>query len=460
MSFDFISQKQMEFKMTKLIILLFSIIIFLSTKESYATTAHYMQGYFYSNLTQYGSWISLDYGVYAWRPTIITRVWSPYKYGRWIWTDYGWYWDSYEPFGYIVYHYGRWHYDDYYGWIWIPDYQWAPAWVEWRYDDFYIGWAPLPPYAVFRISRGIVYTHTYVIPVIHWHFVKYKYFGEPYVYNYYIPERTKYRVHSNTKLRNEYRYSNGRVRNEGIDFNIIRERGGSNIKKRELIITDNPRNIENTRSRKQENIIAFIADRDRIDRDRETTLSNVEVIRHERKTSLDLNRVELRENQYKIDKTRREKENLNVRESVNQNGQDRYENREKIDRRTIDSRTQTKTNDSRNDRSEEINQKINRNDNRELERIKEKERTLNEENRNRNYREQSSKNDNRINSNSYYERDSRNFESREKETYNYPKIENLQENNRRSNETHRNENRSDEIRRDRNQNSEQRQRSR
>jgi hypothetical protein len=63
--------------------------------------------------------------------------------------------------------------DDYYGWIWIPDYEWAPAWVEWRYDDAYIGWAPLPPYAVFSIHIGIHYTYDYYVPYRHWHYVNY-----------------------------------------------------------------------------------------------------------------------------------------------------------------------------------------------------------------------------------------------------------------------------------------------
>ena len=31
------------------------------------------------------------------------------------------------------------------GWVWVPGYTWAPAWVSWRYGDGYAGWAPLPP---------------------------------------------------------------------------------------------------------------------------------------------------------------------------------------------------------------------------------------------------------------------------------------------------------------------------
>ena len=72
--------------------------------------------------------------------------WRPYTVGHWVYTDeYGWYWHSYEPFAWAVYHYGRWGYDPSYGWFWVPGDTWAPAWVEWRYGDRYVGWAPAGP---------------------------------------------------------------------------------------------------------------------------------------------------------------------------------------------------------------------------------------------------------------------------------------------------------------------------
>ncbi len=39
-------------------------------------------------------------------------------------------------------------------WIWVPGYEWAPAWVSWRSSDDYVGWAPLPPEAVWEPSKG------------------------------------------------------------------------------------------------------------------------------------------------------------------------------------------------------------------------------------------------------------------------------------------------------------------
>ena len=44
-----------------------------------------------------------------------------------------------SPWGWAAYHYGRWTYDPAYSWVWVPGYQWAPAWVTWRYSPEYIG---------------------------------------------------------------------------------------------------------------------------------------------------------------------------------------------------------------------------------------------------------------------------------------------------------------------------------
>lgn len=444
--------------MKKLSILIFAaFLIFFSSKEIKANNPGYMQGYFYSNLTPYGTWISLDFGVYAWRPTIITRTWSPYRMGRWIWTDYGWYWDSYEPFGYIVYHYGRWHYDDYYGWIWIPDYEWAPAWVEWRYDDNYIGWAPLPPYAVFRVSVGIVYTHTYVIPVTHWHFVSFRHFCNPYVYNYYIPERTKYRIYSNTKYRNEYSYSEGRIRNEGVEFDVVRKRSGDNIRKRDLVITDDPRNFESNRKRDREQVTVFIADRDRIIKDRES-IRNVDVVKTERKTSLDLSRIELgdirsRDEQIKT----QERENITSREVR----RDREISREIIQGKNDERRDfeQRNNNQTRDERRNVITQEQRRSESRENEINRERER-IQINNDISNQREQNRRNDSWMNSNNDQQRGTRNIEERRIEQNNNQRNDNREIRIQQRNDNSRNERNREDVNQDRRQNTEQRQRSR
>ena len=101
---------------------------------------------FYDALDPYGQWVWHPRFGYVWLPENVSQSWRPYTVGHWEYTDeYGWYWDSREPFAWAVYHYGRWGYDDDYGWFWVPGDTWAPAWVQWRYSDDYVGWAPIGP---------------------------------------------------------------------------------------------------------------------------------------------------------------------------------------------------------------------------------------------------------------------------------------------------------------------------
>jgi uncharacterized protein DUF6600 len=118
---------------------------------------------FQAPLSPYGEWVSVaGYGT-VWRPRVAVG-WRPYYYGRWEWTNEGWLWMSDEPYGWAVYHYGRWAHDPYYGWIWLPGYEWAPAWVSWRYSGDVVGWAPLAP--------GLsVYVSTYPFVDFWWTFV-------------------------------------------------------------------------------------------------------------------------------------------------------------------------------------------------------------------------------------------------------------------------------------------------
>jgi len=100
---------------------------------------------FYDQLAGEGTWIQTDQYGYVFQPTVTDPNWQPYTYGRWVSTDDGLLWQSDEPFGWATYHYGRWINLDNYGWVWVPGYTWAPAWVSWRQSDDYYGWAPLPP---------------------------------------------------------------------------------------------------------------------------------------------------------------------------------------------------------------------------------------------------------------------------------------------------------------------------
>ena len=101
--------------------------------------------FFYDSLSPYGSWIDSPRYGQVWAPRHVARGWRPYVYGRWVYTDYGWTWVSNERWAWATYHYGRWYHDPYDGWLWVPGDEWAPAWVDWRWGDDYVGWAPLPP---------------------------------------------------------------------------------------------------------------------------------------------------------------------------------------------------------------------------------------------------------------------------------------------------------------------------
>jgi hypothetical protein len=120
---------------------------------------------FHDGLSPYGQWVASGSYGQVWRPAGVPADWRPYLYGRWEWTSEGWLWVSDEPFGWATYHYGRWTQDPSWGWVWVPGYQWAPAWVTWRYGPDYVGWAPLSPgFSVYVTSYPVVYSWWTFVP--------------------------------------------------------------------------------------------------------------------------------------------------------------------------------------------------------------------------------------------------------------------------------------------------------
>src|SRR5581483_4476864 len=107
-------------------------------------------GYFYSDLSPYGSWYNLPgYGA-CWQPNVagFGSGWAPYcNSGRWCYSNCGWYWNSYYPWGWAPFHYGRWWNHPTFGWMWFPGSTWAPSWVNWRCSQNFCGWCPLSPFA-------------------------------------------------------------------------------------------------------------------------------------------------------------------------------------------------------------------------------------------------------------------------------------------------------------------------
>lgn len=110
-------------------------------------------------LTPYGAWVEVDGYGRCWRPTVAMydASWQTYsERGQWVYTDAGWYWSSDYAWG-VAFHYGRWFHHPQWGWCWWPDRVWAPSWVVWRSDDDNCGWAPLPPFAIYRPGAGFYY---------------------------------------------------------------------------------------------------------------------------------------------------------------------------------------------------------------------------------------------------------------------------------------------------------------
>lgn len=243
-------------------------------------------GYFYSGLAPYGEWLELDAGFYAWRPTHVRYGWRPYLQGRWAWTDYGWYWISNEPFGWATYHYGRWYDDNEYGWVWVPDRTWGPAWVEWRYNDDYLGWAPLPPYASFGINIGIRFTTRWFAPDHYWNFVRYRYLTSPYLSQAMVPTEYPRRLMSTTRSAGRYEFENGRIINRGVDRELVERRGGYTRIDR-LGVRDS-HDMGERLARDRNSIEVYRPDRNGTDR----THERVDARQAGGRTSLDLQKIE------------------------------------------------------------------------------------------------------------------------------------------------------------------------
>ncbi len=170
--------------------------------------------YFYAAMQDQGDWFGTDTYGYVFQPRAAAKDpnWRPYADGYWSFTDEGWTWISYEDFGWATYHYGRWAKLQSIGWVWVPGYEWAPAWVSWRTSANYaddatdpdqpvdpesdvIGWAPLPPNAVLYAGAGLAggLDYAYDIPPENYCFVPTPYFCAPaLIVVIFVPARNYY----------------------------------------------------------------------------------------------------------------------------------------------------------------------------------------------------------------------------------------------------------------------------
>jgi len=227
--------------MRRLSILLSLVVLTSALASAQPGAAGVSFGVFYSSLGSYGEWLHVSGGVYAWHPEGVRAGWRPYLDGRWLWTDDGWFWSSEEPWGWATYHYGRWYFDDYYGWVWVPGYEWAPAWVEWRYGGGCVGWAPLSPYALFSAGWGIHYTAHWNTPFSYWTFVDCRYINRPFINDYAYRGEDNSRWIGRTRGAGSIGFDGGRIITRGPGRDYVERTGNIRVQRTDLVPVDDHR---------------------------------------------------------------------------------------------------------------------------------------------------------------------------------------------------------------------------
>ncbi len=177
------------------------------------------------------------FNIFVWRPinelaaTMINenenKEYVPYNDGQWVYTDQGWYFKANTPQEDLTSHYGRWALDPNLGWVWLPGKVWAPAWVEWRENEDYIAWAPVPPGVYIQndvVNVTILNENRYTI-------VEKKQFIEPSVYKYryqYVENKNKIMIKEMIKTDGVI-IKNKTVINKGPEVSVIEKKSGKKI---------------------------------------------------------------------------------------------------------------------------------------------------------------------------------------------------------------------------------------
>ena len=181
--------------------------------------------FFHDNLAPYGHWVNVGSYGRCWYPVGVPAGWQPYTVGHWGYGDYGWTWASYDPWGDVTYRYGTWTFAPPYGWVWVPGYTWAPAWVTWSYTNDYIGWAPIPPSFSFSVAG---YFGSPVIVNRSWYcFVPTRRFASVNVVNVRVPVHENQVLLARSQNVTRFPVSNGVVRNSGLELRHV-ERASAN----------------------------------------------------------------------------------------------------------------------------------------------------------------------------------------------------------------------------------------
>jgi len=182
----------------------------------------------YNYLAPYGNWINMDPYGYVWTPRNMGYEWRPYSDGHWVMTEDGWTWIANEEWGSIPFHYGRWGYDEYIGWYWVPGTTWGPAWVSWRGNDQYTGWAPLQPGIEIRANMDFG-SLSINIPIRFWNFLQTSHFLDSDVNRYSLPYERNSSLINFTSDRNNYNFRNDRIYNGGIGIDVVQRATRRNV---------------------------------------------------------------------------------------------------------------------------------------------------------------------------------------------------------------------------------------
>jgi hypothetical protein len=211
--------------------------------EQSAWNADARVSYFHETLRPYGEWVwDRTYG-WVWSPYHMAADWRPYTDGHWVYTDYGWSWVSDQSWGWACFHYGRWFFDNRQGWLWYPDTVWAPSWVAWRTGGDWIGWAPLPPEAVWHQGRGFE-DRDFNREHIPWNSFSFSHahdFSDPDVRHRLIMPARNAAVFGETRLSaNTIALRNGRIENQVPFHNTIEKTAGRPIERLKIASTESP----------------------------------------------------------------------------------------------------------------------------------------------------------------------------------------------------------------------------
>jgi hypothetical protein len=222
----------------KKLLAVFAIIAVLLSFAPKAQSQNFSADFFYNNLNG-GSWIEVGNYGYCWQPDVAVSdtSWRPYSDGYWAYTDDGWTWISYEDFGWATYHYGRWVRLADLGWIWVPGYEWGPAWVSWRTGGNYIGWAPLPPETEYVYTSRPLTGHLDIefdIGPGNYNFVDVRFIGEPVLRSRIVPVQQNVTYISQTVNVTNITYKNKTVYNYGPDINVVNRYSTRPIQKLKL----------------------------------------------------------------------------------------------------------------------------------------------------------------------------------------------------------------------------------